>query len=100
MPSFASTTTIRDGTDGFHLTLTARHVLVVGEPSDTVYDVRGRVSHDVDVTLQSDLVVSLSGMINRVAVNAQALQTSAVALHMQNYIHMARRLLMLLIHSY
>ncbi|KAJ8501927.1 hypothetical protein ONZ51_g293 [Trametes cubensis] len=88
MPSFASSSEVRDSTDGTLLVLRARHVLVSGVPSETVRTVKGRLPDDLDVILQSDLVIALTGMVNRVNICSRAIQCSAIANHLLNYFHM------------
>ncbi|KAI0335838.1 hypothetical protein GY45DRAFT_1316579 [Cubamyces sp. BRFM 1775] len=88
MPSFASSSEVRDSTDGTLLVLRARHVLVSGVPSDTVPTVKGRLPDDLDVILESDLVIALTGMVNRVNISSRAIQCSAIANHLLNYFHM------------
>ena len=90
MPSFAIDTVVPDSADAIHVALNARLEFVAGASSDTMYALKGRVPDDVDVILQSDLVISIAGMVNRLKVDARALQSSAVAQHLQNYLRMVR----------
>ncbi|KAI0766405.1 hypothetical protein BD413DRAFT_152961 [Trametes elegans] len=87
MPSFATTTEVRDGTDDVLLSLRARHILVAGSPSANTHTVKGRLPDDVDVVLESDLVLSLSGMHNRARIGSRDVQRSAIANHLLNYFH-------------
>lgn len=90
MPSFTSTSEVRDGADGVLLVLRARHVFVVGTPSSDAHTVKGRLLDDLDVTLESDLVVTLTGMVNRVKIDAHRVQPSAIAKHLLHYFHVVR----------
>ncbi|KAI0712225.1 hypothetical protein C8Q76DRAFT_733893 [Earliella scabrosa] len=85
MPSFATTAVVRDSSDGLHITLNARFVFVTGAPSDTIYALKGRVPDNVDVIVQSDLVITLAGSLNRVRVSSRAMQGSVIAQHLLNY---------------
>ena len=90
MPSFATTAVVRDSGDGLHIALNARFVFVTGAPSDTIYALKGRVPDNVDVIVQSDLVITLAGSLNRVRVSSRAMQGSAIAQHLLNYFSVVR----------
>ena len=92
MPSFATTSVIRDASDGFALALTARHVLVAGAPSSAVHAVKGRFPSGVDVILQSNLSISIDGKYNGASVDARTIQSSALAKHLLNYFCVVRAL--------
>ncbi|KAI0754913.1 hypothetical protein C8Q80DRAFT_1141790 [Daedaleopsis nitida] len=87
MPSFATSTVVRDSAYSLNIALNVRCVLVAGAPLDTVYALTGRVPRDIDVILQSNLVLALSGSQNRVKVSASSMQNSAVAKHLVKYLH-------------
>ncbi|OSD07153.1 hypothetical protein PYCCODRAFT_1463456 [Trametes coccinea BRFM310] len=87
MPSFATSSEVRDNTNGVQLVLRARHLLVSGHPSHTVYTLKGRLPDEVDVILESDLVVSLTGIVNRVKIDSRDIQRSAIAGHLLSYFH-------------
>ncbi|KAI0647992.1 hypothetical protein C8Q79DRAFT_543665 [Trametes meyenii] len=87
MPSFTFSSDVRDSTDGLLLVLRARHILVAGSPSDDTHIVKGRLPDGVDVILESDLVIALSGTVNRVPIDASDIQCSAIARHLLNYFH-------------
>ncbi|KAI9058434.1 hypothetical protein FKP32DRAFT_1597527 [Trametes sanguinea] len=87
MPSFATSSEVRDKANGVQLVLRARHVLVSGSPSHELYTVKGRLPDEVDVILESDLVVSLTGIVNRVKIDSRDIQRSAIAGHLLSYFH-------------
>ncbi|RDX53358.1 hypothetical protein OH76DRAFT_1215253 [Lentinus brumalis] len=87
MPSVATAVVVNDSADSINVVLNARFVLVVGSPSDTVYVLRGRVPDGIDVVLHSDLVITVSGTMDRAEVDGRAIQNSAIARHLQNYFH-------------
>ena len=85
MPTFAHTTAVRDSADGLTLVLTARHILVMGAPSCAVHPAKGRLPAGVDVIIQDNLVISISGKLNGTSVEPRAMQRSAIAQHLLNY---------------
>ncbi|KAI8986096.1 hypothetical protein BD414DRAFT_487640 [Trametes punicea] len=87
MPSFASSSEVRDTANGVLLVLRGRHVLVAGSPSDDVRTIKGPLPDGVDVTLESNLVISLSGIFDRVKIDSRDIQCSAIANHLVNYFH-------------
>ncbi|KAI0632182.1 hypothetical protein C8Q77DRAFT_1197416, partial [Trametes polyzona] len=88
MPSFALSSEVRDSTDGLQLVLRARHVFVAGSPSKDAHTIKGRLPDDVDVILESDLVIAVAGMANRAQIDACKVQHSAIANHLLHYFHM------------
>ncbi|KAI0372233.1 hypothetical protein BV20DRAFT_964356 [Pilatotrama ljubarskyi] len=88
MPSFASSSEVRDSADGLVLVVRARHVFVAGSPSADVHTIKGRLPDAVDVILESNLVIALTGTVNRAAIDAHRIQRSAIANHLLNYFHM------------
>ncbi|RPD77761.1 hypothetical protein L226DRAFT_331294 [Lentinus tigrinus ALCF2SS1-7] len=87
MPSFATAVVTEDSADSVRVALNARFILVAGSPSDTVYALKGRVPDGIDVVLHSDLVITISGTMDRARVDSRAIQSSAIAQHLQNYFH-------------
>ncbi len=87
MPSFATTTVVHDNTDTVHFELHARYVCVAGTPSDVVYAVRDIIPSSLDVVLQSDLVISLSGTLNGTRHQGRDMQTSVISQHVLGYFH-------------
>ncbi|CDO75331.1 hypothetical protein BN946_scf184848.g8 [Trametes cinnabarina] len=85
MPSFATSSEVRDNANGVLLLLRARHILVAGSPSHAVQTVKGRLPDELDVILESDLVVSLTGIVNCVKIDSRDIQRSAIASHLLNY---------------
>lgn len=90
MPSFATASDVRDRADGIQLVLRARHVYVAGAPSDNAHTIKGRLPDELDVILESDLVIALTGMANRVEIDAHTVQRSAIAKHLLHYFHVVR----------
>ncbi|KAH9841511.1 uncharacterized protein C8Q71DRAFT_333494 [Rhodofomes roseus] len=86
MPTFCSSSAVRTSTGQFSLSLRARHILVAGDPSDTVRTVKGRLPEGVDVILDSDLVITLSGLVDAVKVPGHVIQRSAVARHVLDHL--------------
>jgi hypothetical protein len=89
MPSFSSSSVVR--TSDPSLLLEATHFFVQNSPSETIHRVRGNIPGDVDVHLATDLVITLSGTFDRVRISSMDLAKSAVALHLKNYLQMARK---------
>ena len=87
MPSFASSVVIADSADSVRVALNARCILIAGSPSDNVYAIKGRVPDGIDIVLHSDLVIIISGTMDRARVDSRAIQSSAIAQHLQNYFH-------------
>ncbi|TBU24085.1 hypothetical protein BD311DRAFT_767282, partial [Dichomitus squalens] len=87
MPSFATSTVLRDHTDALDIDLHVRYEFIVGEPSSVLFTVKNGVPRDVDVILQSDLVLSLSGTFNRTVQGGRSMQKSAIAQHLLEYFH-------------
>jgi hypothetical protein len=88
MPSFSSSAVVR--TADQTLLLNVSHFLVQNSPSQTIHTVRGCVPENVDVLLDSDLVITLSGTLNRVKVPCIDIAKSAVTLHFKSYLETAR----------
>ncbi|OBZ69066.1 hypothetical protein A0H81_11380 [Grifola frondosa] len=87
MPSFYSSYAIRDNTETFACTLKQRHLLVAGSPSETPPTVKGRIPEDIDVVLDTDLVFTLSGILDRARISSKAMQQSAAVRHLLQYLH-------------
>lgn len=86
MPTVSSSSVVRTSTDHFSLALRARHVLVAGTASENVRTIKGRLPEDVDVILDSDLVIALSGTVNTVEIPGHVIERSAVARHILDYL--------------
>ena len=87
MPSFYSSYAIRDNTEMFACTLKQRHLLVAGSPSETAPTVKGRIPEDIDVVLDTDLVFTLSGILDSARISSKAMKESAAVRHLLQYLH-------------
>ena len=89
MPSFATSTVVHDNADTVHFELHARCICVVGTPSDGIYRVSDSLpmASGLDVILQSDLVISLSGTLNGAPHEGRDMQTSVISQHLLDYFH-------------
>jgi len=85
MPSFSSSSVVRVASEHFSLSIQARHCLLIGSPSHT-YDISARFPGGIDVLLSSDLVLTLSGVVDRVKVSSKGILVSAVAGHLVRYL--------------
>lgn len=85
MPTFRTCTVVREAFEGLSLSLSARHTLVAGSPSEIVINVKGRVPEDVDVVLESNLFFTLSGLLESSKVPGCDVQQSAIAYHTVHY---------------
>lgn len=91
MPSFATSTVFRDRTTAVDIELRVRYEFIAGEPSSFVYALKNnKLPHDVDVILQSDLLMSLSGTYNRAMNDGRTIQSAAIAQHLLDYFHAVR----------
>lgn len=84
MPSFSYSAALR--IDNPSLVIETTHFLVHDLPSETTHMVYGSVPTDVDVLLASDLVISISGTLDRVRLSSMDISKSAVALHLKRYL--------------
>lgn len=84
MPSFSYSATLR--TENPSLVIEATHCLVHGLLSETTHTMLGSVPTNVDVLLDSDLVITISGTLNRVRLSSLEMSKSAVALHLKRYL--------------
>lgn len=89
MPSFSSSSVVRTADPSLLLEVT--HFLVQNSPSETVHIVRGNIPENVNVILASDLVITLSGTLDRMKIRSTDIAISAVALHFKQYLETARR---------
>jgi hypothetical protein len=89
MPSFSYSSVVRIAADT-SLILELTHLLFHSTQSDTVHNIHGTFPDNVDVLLASDLVLSISGSLDRVKVSSQDISKSAVVLHLQQYFQTAR----------
>ncbi|KAH9942917.1 hypothetical protein B0H21DRAFT_749530 [Amylocystis lapponica] len=78
MPTFSCCSAVRQPAPNFSLVLNARHVLDAGTPSQVIRT-RGRFPEDMDVSLGSDLVFTLAGLLDGTKVSPAAIQHSAMA---------------------
>jgi hypothetical protein len=81
MPVLCSQSTVRTRSDDLLLSLTASHRLHVGNggTKDTSYGLRGVLPASIDVCLESELVISICYISNRVRVPARDIKHSAPA---------------------
>ncbi|KDQ62194.1 hypothetical protein JAAARDRAFT_451521 [Jaapia argillacea MUCL 33604] len=88
MPSISYSSVLRTATDNdMTLALNARHRLVVGSPSETVYSLKSRVPEQLDVFLAAScLVFSFSGQVDRVKVANNTVYQSAILSHFAGYL--------------
>ncbi|KAH9936256.1 uncharacterized protein B0H18DRAFT_1113675 [Fomitopsis serialis] len=86
MPTVSSSSAVRTSTGHFSLALRARHVLVAGTASENVRSIKGRLPEGVDVILDSDLVIALSGVVDTVKIPGHVIERSAVARHILDYL--------------
>lgn len=84
MPNFSYSAILR--TENPSLVIEATHCLVHGLPSTTTHTMFGSVPTNVDVLLDSDLVITISGTLNRVRLSSLEMSKSAVALHLKRYL--------------
>ncbi|KZP31428.1 hypothetical protein FIBSPDRAFT_925697 [Athelia psychrophila] len=84
MPSFSYSAALR--IDNPSLVIETTHFLVHDLPSETTHTVYGSVPTDVDVLLASDLVITISGTLDRVRLSSMDISKSAVALHLKRYL--------------
>jgi hypothetical protein len=90
MPSFSLSSVARATSEHFSLSLRARHYLVVGSQSRT-YHVKARFPEAVDVILASDLVITLSGVVDGVNISSQDILASAATSHLVHYLKTVRK---------
>jgi hypothetical protein len=92
MPSFAFSTKIQSPSGHEPgLNLHVQHVLVAGSPSQSIRRVKQRVPYDLDVLLESDLVLTLVGFVNHVKVSNGEVVQSAISRHLLQFLQLARR---------
>lgn len=87
MPSIFCRSKLRAVSDHYSLNLNARHRLVAGAPSDTLYPMnKTRFPECVDVRLSSNLVVTLSGTVDGSEIPAAEIIESSLAQHLVDYL--------------
>ena len=86
MPSFESKSVVRVFSDPFTLALKSRHHMIVGSAFDPITSPKARLPNNVEVLLASDLVLSLSGILDGATISNQDLLNSAVTNHLLNYL--------------
>ena len=86
MPSFASSTKIRESAHGFSFALTTNHVFLAGHPSDTIQILSTRLPDNVQVFLGSNLILTLAGSFNGIDVSYTDIHKSALANHVVHYL--------------
>ncbi|KZT11991.1 uncharacterized protein LAESUDRAFT_754520 [Laetiporus sulphureus 93-53] len=91
MPTFCNCSAFRESAGNISIALKARHVLVSVSPSANIHTARGRIPENVDVTVGSDLVFTLSGAAGSARVSGDVIQRSAVARHIVNYFKLNSR---------
>ncbi|KIM89006.1 hypothetical protein PILCRDRAFT_207924 [Piloderma croceum F 1598] len=84
MPTFSSSSVVRTADPSLLLEVT--HFLVQNSPSETAHVVRGNIPENVNVILASDLVITLSGTLDRMKIRSIDIAISAVALHFKQYL--------------
>ncbi|GLB38533.1 hypothetical protein LshimejAT787_0503980 [Lyophyllum shimeji] len=89
MPSIACRSRIRAASEHCGLCLDVRHRLVAGNPSDAVHYLgKTRVPDDVDVLVASNVVITLSGVLDGRTVSAEEVYASALCQHLVDYFRM------------
>jgi hypothetical protein len=86
MPSFSCSSAVQSFSEQFTLSLEACHHLVSGTDSDIECCTNTRFPDKADVLLTSNLVLTLSGILDRVEVPNQDILHSAVASHLCHYL--------------
>lgn len=88
MPSIASKSKIRASSEDWSLSLVIQHLLVVGLPSDTVQQMKTSLPNHVEVHLDAQLRITLSGVLNGDKVSPLVLQESCIARHLVEYLRL------------
>jgi hypothetical protein len=91
MPTFTYSSKVRAVSDDCSLVLNARHRFVAGDSSDKLYNLKQtRIPDDVDVLLTSNLILTISGVLDGVKVSFEDIVKSAVAHHLVHYLRTVR----------
>jgi hypothetical protein len=89
MPIFSCSTIVRGGTEDISLSLTARHILLIGNPSKKVHAIKGRLPVNIcsEVLPESSQIrLVLEGTVNKRKVKTSNVQKSALANHLVSYL--------------
>lgn len=66
------------------------HRLHVGQTSDTVLHLKRLPPEDLDVSLASNLLITISGTLNTVGISSKEIQDSHITRHLVEYLSMVR----------
>ena len=89
MPSISYRSAVKETEESFNVVLKARHSLVYGSSSDPVQAV-GRFPA-IDILLDADLVLSVSGVHGKRLICADEMEKSYPVQHLHSFLNMVRR---------
>ncbi|PSS06837.1 hypothetical protein PHLCEN_2v3556 [Hermanssonia centrifuga] len=85
MPTISYCSRLRQVEEGFTLSLNARYTLLAGSPSATSIKLKGPIV-DADILLNTDLVLTLSGILDGTKICNTVVKESYPAKHLLNYL--------------
>lgn len=87
MPCILLPCSLRAAAGDYRLVLNVSHRMLVGESSEPVYNMKkSRFPEAVDVFLDSNLVLTLSGTLDRVKISPKDMLKSQLAQHLADYL--------------
>lgn len=88
MPTIALKSKVRTALEHCSLSLNIRHRLLLGQPSDIIFDMKPTLPEAVDVLLLSNLLITVSGSLDGTRIMPVELKASHIAHHLMDFLRM------------